>query len=157
MECEQGAAVEMDVGEEFVARCKQQLQQRATPEEQWEGEGEAPVVVAIGVLVDFLSSIRHSVTTVAEVLRLLKAAIQDMVTRSNRNRSSHTNVALESGCEIFNWYITRFTAEPSFERSSLEEIMDEILKYGRQYLQALKASRSKIAAYGKGLIRDNST
>lgn len=110
-----------------------------------------PVVVAISVLIEFLGGIKSSVTTVAEVLRLLKSAIHVM------QKSESADAGLESGCEIFNWYITRFTADPSFETRSLEEIMDEILKYGRQYLDALQAARGKIATYGKNLLRNNST
>ena len=58
-----------------------------------------PIVVAISVLIDLLSGIKSSVTTVAEVLRLLKSAIQAM------QQSELADAGLESGCEIFNWLI----------------------------------------------------
>ena len=63
-------------------------------------ERQSSVTVAINILMELLSEIRNSVTTVAEVLKLLKSAINQM------SKTKLADAALDSGCEIFYWSVS---------------------------------------------------
>ncbi|TKX27668.1 translation initiation factor eIF-2B subunit alpha [Elsinoe australis] len=113
-------------------------------------------VAAIESLVIALS--QHPSTTVSETLSLL-------TTLTSQLKSGVSNpIALSAGTDLFQRYIITTLQRPTAsvsgrtgsEVTSFDEVRSHLVRNGRLFVERAKEARERIAAFGRGFVRDGS-
>ncbi|KAF2226755.1 putative translation initiation factor eIF-2B alpha subunit [Elsinoe ampelina] len=111
-------------------------------------------VAAIEALVIALS--QHPSTTVSETLSLLTSLTAKL-------KAGISNpIALSAGTDLFQRYIITTLQRPSGlggaagEEASFDEIRSHLVRNGRLFVERAKEARERIAAFGRGFVRDGS-
>ncbi|PNS18861.1 hypothetical protein CAC42_5400 [Sphaceloma murrayae] len=112
-------------------------------------------VAAIESLVIALS--QHPSTTVSETLTLL-------TTLTSQLKAGVSNpIALSAGTDLFQRYIITTLQRPAAasgrsgsEVASFEDVRSHLVRNGRLFVERAKEARERIAAFGRGFVRDGS-
>ncbi|KAI5289525.1 translation initiation factor eIF-2B subunit alpha [Ascosphaera aggregata] len=104
-------------------------------------------IAAIEALVKLLTI--HSSTTMAETLALIEKYTAEL------KASIPNSISLSAGTDLFQRYIIHSLNKDSTADFSL--IREHLLKNGKKFIDRAKASRHRIANFGTGLVREDST
>ncbi|KAH0547632.1 hypothetical protein FGG08_000121 [Glutinoglossum americanum] len=109
-------------------------------------------VAAIEALVELLAQSHAS--TISETLDLLATSTQHL--------KSHipNPISLSAGTDLFQRYIIHQLQRPgggAHAASDFQSIRNHLLSNGRLFVSRAKQAREKIAAFGKGFVRDGTT
>lgn len=104
-------------------------------------------IAAIEALVKLLTI--HSSTTMAETLALIEKYTAEL------KASIPNSISLSAGTDLFQRYIIHSLNKDSTADFSL--IREHLLKNGKKFIERAKASRHRIANFGLGLVREDST
>ncbi|KAH0565696.1 hypothetical protein GP486_000915 [Trichoglossum hirsutum] len=109
-------------------------------------------VAAIEALVELLAQSQAS--TVSETLDLLETSTRHLKSQI-RNP-----ISLSAGTDLFQRYIIHQLQRPSsgaHAATDFQSIRNHLLSNGRLFVSRAKQAREKIAAFGKGFVRDGTT
>ncbi|KAF2747908.1 initiation factor 2 subunit family protein [Sporormia fimetaria CBS 119925] len=111
-------------------------------------------VAAIEALVEAIAQ-HQQLSTVAETLELLEVHIEQL-------KSSTPNpISLSAGTDLFQRYLVATLTRPASVNlgpaDDFRAIRNHLLSNGRLFVDRAKASREKIASFGKHFIRDGTT
>lgn len=108
-------------------------------------------IAAIEALVHLLS--QSSSSTISETLDLLETSTQHL------KESIPNPIALSAGTDLFQRYLISSLQRPGQlgPAGDFNAIRAHLLANGRLFVKRAKESRDKIAAYGKGFVRDGTT